>query len=517
MPCLLQQRDSYDEYMDGSNWRQVLFHYEEIVRPALLAEGGAGVPEADLLFTSLRDIMVVCSKTRETLKTHHILRCKLSAFAFARTMEALVASCYFTARPINLYFTWLSVYLPYTIGLDRSKGQVVPSECSTQFQESRWAHLRALHHRGNRGGGVTTDGIKGRAFLLTAVADDQCHLIYVPEYGLHDDRHTTPDQSVLTKVERRAERDGDTVSFHLNMMIPQWVLEQDGWEEDWKRFQKLFLTGFTEGHDYHKIDAGDDAGIVACTAENARHRQCGTMHRSAVRAHVHRLPAAKSIATSVKKRVRLVIAPEQVDRGGEQVANGVAVLVFRTEITDVLTNGENDVTVPHPATETVKPVKKEQLLQLVGEYRERYDPNNAAKHPELNTMTVDAKHHGSQRSLRCELWDWFDAKGWLPNDLLAQIFASELGTFEWVPVQRIPAAPTRAAPQPTARGWRAIWTAWGWGYSNGEGAVQLVDPGTTRADNAGQVNAPAASDEHRERFQQPAVAHRVAASQEGDE
>lgn len=93
---------------------------------ALRADGGAGVPEADLLLSTLRDITSICSKSREDLKPHHILRCKLACFAFARAMESLVSACYFTKRPINLYFTWLSVFLPYTIGLDRHKGRVVP-------------------------------------------------------------------------------------------------------------------------------------------------------------------------------------------------------------------------------------------------------------------------------------------------------------------------------------------------------------------------------------------------------
>ena len=70
------QRDTYDQYMDGSNWRargsslllspfdrrdlsislsagQFLFDFESIIIPALQAEGGA-VPEATLLFSALR-------------------------------------------------------------------------------------------------------------------------------------------------------------------------------------------------------------------------------------------------------------------------------------------------------------------------------------------------------------------------------------------------------------------------------------------------------------------------------
>jgi len=97
--------------MDGSNWRQFLFNYEDIMRAALVAEGGAGVPEADVLFSALRDITVICSKSREQLKRHHILRCKLSAFAFARTMEALTSSCYFTKRCGNGLFSQDHIYI----------------------------------------------------------------------------------------------------------------------------------------------------------------------------------------------------------------------------------------------------------------------------------------------------------------------------------------------------------------------------------------------------------------------
>jgi hypothetical protein len=90
--------------MDGSNWRQFVFNYIDIMRVALVAEGGAGVPEADLLLSTLRDIVSICAKSRADLKEHHILRCKLCCFAFARTMERMVSSCYFTKRPVRKAF-----------------------------------------------------------------------------------------------------------------------------------------------------------------------------------------------------------------------------------------------------------------------------------------------------------------------------------------------------------------------------------------------------------------------------
>ena len=84
-------RDSYDEYMDGSNWRQFLFNYPDIMQVALRAEGKGGEPEADLLLSTLRDIVSICAKSRAEMQHHHILRCKLCCFAFARSMEQLVS------------------------------------------------------------------------------------------------------------------------------------------------------------------------------------------------------------------------------------------------------------------------------------------------------------------------------------------------------------------------------------------------------------------------------------------
>lgn len=55
--------------------------------PAIEMEGGA-VPEAKLLFSMLRDICVVCSKSRADLKPHHCLRAKLASFAFSRTVRS---------------------------------------------------------------------------------------------------------------------------------------------------------------------------------------------------------------------------------------------------------------------------------------------------------------------------------------------------------------------------------------------------------------------------------------------
>lgn len=351
------------------------------------------------------------------------------------------------------------------------------------------------------------------------MADDQCHIVYVPEYGLHDDRHITRGQSDLTKAERRAERAGETVSFHLNTMMPQWVLDQDGVQEDWALYEELFLTDFTAGQEYFTVDEGDDAGIIGCTAEDAIHRRHGSAHHADARAHLHHLPAKKSVKTKVNKQARLVIIPEQ-SSGGQQVANGSVVLVFRTEVTDK----RHDVTVDdlqRPATEAIRPVKKEQLLLMVREYREQHDPDNAAGRPNLSDMLVGHEKHGRERSLRCELWLWYEQQGLLADDLLQTIFDEDLlGDFTWVSVDASqPNGAAAARPQPTARGWDAVWSAaWGWVFSNGAGAVQLVDPGVAltgeeRAEGLGAARTPS-NPEQREAFRQPAAGH--AAMEEDD-
>ena len=81
-------------------WRacagQFLFQFEDIMIPALQLADGA-VPEATVLLSALRDISVICSKSRADLKPHHCLHAKLSSFAFSRTVRA-PSCCVTTAR-----------------------------------------------------------------------------------------------------------------------------------------------------------------------------------------------------------------------------------------------------------------------------------------------------------------------------------------------------------------------------------------------------------------------------------
>ena len=372
--------------------------------------------------------------------------------------------------------------------------------------------------RSNRGGGVIEPGCEGSAWLLNVIADDQAHLIFAPEFGLHKDNATARGESLMTTLERRAEASGDVVSFNLNTHIPKWVMEQEGVEEEWVRFEKLFLVDFTSGREYFTCAASGDAGIVGCTAEHELHRRPGLPHRTTVREHMLRLPAKKSIATHVTKRVRLVITPP-VTESGADVTSGAAVLAFRTKVTDIV---DDDTRTERPATEAIQHVRRAQLVMLCEEYREQYDGDDEADRPALRDMTVDARN-GAEHSLRCELWAWFEAKGLLADDVLQGIFDdSVLGDFTWVSVESEEpnGAASQPAPQPTAQGWRSIWTTWGWGFSNGAGAVQLVDPGgavqpaASSEAAAGSAREAAAGSEAAPTFQPPGSGHSVAAMEE---
>ena len=111
--------------------------YQKLVLPFVGAKA-----ECTLLFEMLRIIMVMCSRSRTELTKEDVLRTCIASFMYARLVEHLVHVGSFPQRCINLYFIWLSIHLPYTIGKDRAKGEVVPSEHQTEFPESRWNWLR---------------------------------------------------------------------------------------------------------------------------------------------------------------------------------------------------------------------------------------------------------------------------------------------------------------------------------------------------------------------------------------
>lgn len=123
--------------------------------------------------------------------------------------------------------------MPYTIGVDRSKGQVVPSEGSTQATEARWAHLRDLFHRGCRR--------FGRDWLLSAFVDDQIRLVFGDEHLLPEDLQAERGQSLLSKELEQARLDGLTREVDKNMVVTAWVMKLPGVTDSFKRFEKLFL------------------------------------------------------------------------------------------------------------------------------------------------------------------------------------------------------------------------------------------------------------------------------------
>ena len=229
-------------------------------------------------------------------------------------------------------------------------------------------------------------------------------------------------------------------------MIPQWVMDQDGIKDDWDKFKELFLTGFTEGEEYHVITSGDYAGIIAGTAENPHHRRPGRRNKDTIKAHLHQLPGTKSVATNVSKHVRLLIAPEEKDAEQRVVVTGAAVLVFRTKVTDIV--GEEEIS--RPATEAIRAVKRAQLEAMVSEYRE--DHAAAAgdtERPALKDMVIDTRH-GEALSLRCELWGWVRGKGLLEDDVLREIFAAEMSEYTWVSVESANPNGAHSGPRPQA-------------------------------------------------------------------
>ena len=408
----------------------------------------------------------------------------------------------------------LSVFLPFTIGTDRDNGQVVPSECSTQFNESRWAHLRALHHRGNRGGGRVDAAVKGRRFPLEAIADDQCHLVYVPAFGLRSDVNTQHGQSAISRAERKAAEGGETAAFNQNTHVPKWVFEQKGMTGlTWTRFQKLFMVDFNVGQHYHNI-VGGVGGVVGCTAEKEDHRR----DRARAVAHLHELPTEPSVQTDLSKTVRLVIDPPRTDAGAD-ITSGAVTLVYRTEVKETIGGRE----VVRDPVEAAKAVRKSELVKMVRAYRSEFPDDEADEaRPAVTSMIVGDDPNNPARSLRREVWERQRAGAELRAETLRSIFTGEVLGEEWD--WQAPASPVQAErasrPQTTATGWSAHWNNfWGWIYRNDAGAVRFDDPATEldgqqgggRTSGASGESAAAADGGDRPRFQPPASGHGVPA------
>eukprot|EP01050_Picozoa_sp_SAG11_P043883 SAG11_NODE_21033_length_433_cov_1.227545_2_plen_74_part_01 len=73
----------------------------------------------------LADLVRLCSKPRKDFERQDIVQTKVAAFIFCRVSEWLVDNGFFTPRVFSLYFSYLSVFLPYAIGLE--PGRYLPS------------------------------------------------------------------------------------------------------------------------------------------------------------------------------------------------------------------------------------------------------------------------------------------------------------------------------------------------------------------------------------------------------
>ena len=468
--------------VDYSNWKQVLFKFEEIILPALEAEGTRGIAEAKrahlplslcaclpasseaasaacaVLFVSLRQIVRICSKRRSALTRQDCLRAKATCWRYCRTVEHLVDVDFFSARPINMYHCYLSVFLPYTIGTDESQGQVVPSECTTQQQEGKWSHLRALNHRGNRHG--------GRGWLLNAATDDQAHLVFQPEWGLSEDLTLSSGQSIISREERETPADGS--EDDTNSVVPAWV-QSAAKVQDWQEFRTLFLEptecgGFVEGRDFWALPApqpGAAQSVLFLTATSASRRPANLRHIA--ESHAQQLPPARSVMTRVQNEARLVIVPPAV--GGASAHSGIAALSYRTVVTEHGVGAADDAGLTRPARESSANVGVEQLRRLVLAYREHsMNDLQHAVEPERTVASMIAGE-GTQGTtyvagsgLRCELWKWVESDGALPDDIVKPIFASVIGKYSWVsaPSNAAAAVPQQPAEQPLAAGWRRL-------------------------------------------------------------
>ena len=184
-------------------------------------------------------------------------------------------------------------------------------------------------------------------------------------------------------------------------------------------------------------------------------------------------------------------------------------MIFRTKVSDKIIGGQS---IERKLTEVVKHVSKEQLVEIVKAYREEHEGlSTQVDEPAISDMVVGDKH-GDERSLRCEVGEWFSQQGLLDDEELQQILADPIAGFRWVAASVVPSAAQRpAAPATSARGWKASWNdMWGWVYSNTAGVRRLLDPGEAQVGEERVVESESVPDEEaRAAFTQPGARHNI--------
>ena len=186
------------------------------------------------LFAQLR-ITYVSSKKEGTDVTAPVrLALKSSSFAYCRTVEKLVRIGWFTSKPINLYFVYLSVFLPVLFSQTNYPQQVHgnhkltndaarltrrwPPQVSTQLEEQIWRPIRdALT--------TMTDRKKGRRSLYVIAKHLMSLTKYVDVFGTKHDNYIREGASTISKAAKAYRERGETVPWEVDNVIPATILK----------------------------------------------------------------------------------------------------------------------------------------------------------------------------------------------------------------------------------------------------------------------------------------------------
>lgn len=95
--------------------------------------------EAQFLLFCLRIIYVCISADEGSITKPLRLLLKAATFGWGRLTEHLQHSAFFTDKVFNLYFVYMSVFLPFLFS-----AQNAPRKVSTQYNEALWGPIRRL-------------------------------------------------------------------------------------------------------------------------------------------------------------------------------------------------------------------------------------------------------------------------------------------------------------------------------------------------------------------------------------